>query len=676
MYSVDIDTGGTMTDCLVSGDGSLYAIKTDTTAHDYTVSFRECLAESARQLGYDGVAQFLDHVDVIRWSSTITTNVLGERRGSKIGLLVSKGHAEDLYQEGYGSAAQKTSGIWEILNKNHVIELSDTPDAEEVLIAIRELLQDGVRRICVCLKGSYPNNSVERLVKGFVEDHYPDHVIGSIPVLLGSEMARTADDYTRVSYSAINAYTHSHLAQSLFKAEDILKYEEDWVGPLLIGNTSGGVARIGKTKAVDTIESGPAFGTFGGAFFARCYGVDNVLCFDVGGTTTKSSVVGGGTPVFQRGGELLGIPVKTAIPMLRSAVVGGGSVARYEGNGSITLGPDSMGAAPGPACYGLGGNQASLTDALVVLGYMDPTRFLGGRRMLDVEGARAVIEQKLAKPLGSTIEAAALAVRDKAVEIMANLVKSTLQEANLDPKTTMLYAYGGNGPLFAALVADRLQMPAANIFALSPVFSAFGSAIADVVHTYEEGVGADLADPVAADRIVPVIQKMFDAAERDLESEGFSGTGASYALSLEVADEGLAVKSIDLKEITRESVADAIQHIRDHPDLAGPQQTTGQIVVQSVQLTARYGVGAYEPKKDVQTVGSLAKPNTEQLMYFNGKAVSGAIYRWEGLVSGNVVIGPGVVTGENLTCLVPPHWEMVIDEYGNGLLRKQQSGKH
>lgn len=659
MYSVDIDTGGTMTDCLVSGDGDLYTIKTDTTPHDYTVSFRQCLAESARQLGYDDVGEFLNHVDVIRWSSTITTNVLGERRGSKIGLLVSQGHAQDLYD------TESASAIWELVDREHVIELSVAPTAKEVLGAIRRLLENGVRRICVCLRGSYPDNDVERLVKGFIESQYPDHVIGSIPVLLGSEMAQTADDYTRVSYSVMNAYTHTNLAQSLFKAEDILKYEEGWGGPLLIGNTSGGVARIGKTKAVDTIESGPTFGTFGGAFFARRYGTDKVLCFDVGGTTTKASIVRDGTPVFQRGGELLGIPVKTSIPMLRSAVVGGGSVARHDGNGGVTLGPDSMGASPGPACYGLGGSEASLTDALVTLGYLDPACFLGGRRKLDIAGAAQTIDKKLAGPLGSTTEAAAMRVRDKAVEIMANLVKSTLQEAGFDPKQTVLYAYGGNGPLFAALVAERLQMPAAYVFALSPVFSAFGSAISDVVHAYEEGVGADLADASEAERVVGAIHRLFDAAARDLESEGFSPAGASYELKIEVADASLAVKAIDLPGVTKESAVEAVARLRAD---AGP------VVVQLVQLTARYRVGAYEPKKDVPTVGSLAAPSAERPMCFNGVAVPGAVHRWEELAPGNVVIGPGVVAAENLTCLVPPEWELVVDEYGNGLLRQLQSG--
>ena len=139
---------------------------------------------------------------------------------------------------------------------------------------------------------------------------------------------------------------------------------------------------------MNTIESGPVFGTFGGAYFARLYGIDNAVCFDVGGTTTKASIVKSGNVVQHRGGDLIEIAVETSFPMLRSAVLGGGSVARVSADGALTLGPDSMGAAPGPACYGLGGGEATLTDALLVLGLLDPNAFLGGRRRLDVERGR------------------------------------------------------------------------------------------------------------------------------------------------------------------------------------------------------------------------------------------------------------------------------------------------
>jgi N-methylhydantoinase A/oxoprolinase/acetone carboxylase beta subunit len=261
MFTVDIDTGGTMTDALVSDGKALQSFKVDTTPHDYTVSFRECLSEAARHYGFPTVSKFLDEVKLIRWSSTITSNVLGERRGAKVGLLVSKGHEQGLYGEGTSPVVD------ELVAEENVIGLPPQLTAQDVLSAVKRLLEDGVRRICVSIQGTFPDSQAETEIKRIIERQYPDHYLGAVPVVLGSEMAQTPHDTTRTHYSLINSYVHSQLAASLFNAEDILKYEERWDGPLLIGHTNGGVARIGKTKAVDTIESGPIFGTFGGDLF-------------------------------------------------------------------------------------------------------------------------------------------------------------------------------------------------------------------------------------------------------------------------------------------------------------------------------------------------------------------------------------------------------------------------
>jgi hypothetical protein len=163
------------------------------------------------------------------------------------------------------------------------------------------------------------------------------------------------------------------------------------------------------------------------------------------GTTTKCSIVRNGEPVYQRGGNLMEIPVQTSFAMLRSAAIGGGSVAKVK-DGRLRLGPESQGAAPGPACYALGGREATLTDAILLLGYLDPSSFLGGRRKLSVDHAKKVIEKNVAKPLGLSVEQAALVIRDEAVSVMAELIGNTLGEAGLEAVDTALFAFGGNGP--------------------------------------------------------------------------------------------------------------------------------------------------------------------------------------------------------------------------------------
>lgn len=656
MLTVDIDTGGTMTDALVSDGAVRLAFKVDTTPHDYTVSFLACLQEAAKAMSYDSVAEFLRRVDLIRWSSTITTNVLGERRGSKVGLLVSQGQEAKLYGEG------RSPIVGELVADGAVIGLPQEPTPADVLAGVKQLLENGVRRICVCLADAFPDNAAEREIKQMIEDQYPDHIIGSVPVLLGSEMAPLRHDQTRAHYSVMNAYTHTQLANSLFKAEDLLRDEHGWNGPLLIGHTSGGVARIGKTKAVDTIESGPVFGTFGGAYMAGVYGFENVVCFDVGGTTTKASIVRGGKPVYQRGGELMEVPVKSSFAMLRSAVVGGGSVACLK-EGAVALGPESMGAAPGPACYGLGGTKPTLTDALHVLGYLDGENFLGGRRRLQVERASQAIEQHIAQPMGISVEAAALAIRDEAVAMMAELIESTLAEAGLSAKSTPLFAFGGNGPMFAAFVAQRLEMPSAHIFDLGPVFSTFGSAISDVVHCYEQGVSL-LWTPSELPALLPIIKSMHQQAERDLRGEGFDPGLASelWEIDLEVSGDEVATIRVEVPGTDAEQVIAAVSQA---VKVAGHTEQP----VLGLRLSTRYVVGAHGAMPR-EGRAQFQAPEQREVRFSSGQSETVAVYRWEGLRAGDVMQGPAVINGATMTCPVPTGWCLSVDEYGNAGLSR------
>ncbi|CAG4883888.1 Acetophenone carboxylase alpha subunit [Georgfuchsia toluolica] len=654
MLTVDIDTGGTMTDALISDGERRYSFKVDTTPHDYTVSFLACLTEAAKTLQFSDVASFLSDVALIRWTSTITTNVLAERHGSKVGLLVSKGHEKNLYGN------SRSPVIDEIIGGSSVIGLPENPAPGDILSGVKELLEGGVRRICVCLKDSFPDGRAEEFIKGVIEEQYPDHIIGAVPVLLGSEMARLRHDQTRVHYSLMNAYTHTQLANSLFKAEDLLRDDYRWNGPLLIGHTNGGVARISKTKAVDTIESGPVFGTFGGAYMARTYGLKNVMCFDVGGTTTKCSIIRDGQPVFQRGGELMEVPVQSSFAMLRSAVVGGGTIARIKDN-LIVLGPDSMGAAPGPACYGLGGTEATLTDALLVLGYLDAANFLGGRRHLQVNLARAAIEKSIAKPLSVSAELAALMIRDEALAIMGELLRATLDEANLAPEDTVLFAFGGNGPMFAALLAENLAMPMAYIFDLGPVFSAFGSAISDVVHVYEHGTSENW-DATAYNETLLDLQTR---GIRDLQGEGFEASDAKFSWELEFAksaDEVAVVHAV----VSTENPASLAAELNKAVKAAG---AAAQKPLVLIRLTTTLSVGSHGLTKRKRK--ATAQAHGSRAMRFDAAHEKvNPVCRWENMNVGDTIAGPAMINGDTLTCPVPPNWALQVDAYGNAELRR------
>jgi len=651
MYTVDIDTGGTMTDGLVwaeTNPSAMITVKVDTTPHDLVVSFRELLSEAARQLGHTDLRAFLDEVSLIRWSSTITSNALGERKGAKLGLLVQPGSERSLYGDGPSPA------VGTLVAERNVVGVDPGAGGQAVLEAVRRLLEDGARRICVSLD-SFPEAAQEQAVKRTVETQYRDHYLGSVPVVLASEMAQVDDGQTRTHYALINAYVHGQLANALFTAEDLLRYEQGWTGALLVGHTNGGVARVGKTKAVDTIESGPVFGTHAAAWYARQYGLDRVVCLDVGGTTAKASVVEAGQPRYTRDGSLFGIPVRIPLPLLRSAPLGGGSVVRPDGRGGVSLGPESMGAAPGPACYGLGGDQATLTDAFVVLGYLDPDGFLGGRRRLDVEAARAALETRVAGPLGVTVDDAARRIADAAVGTVAELVGSTMARAGIDPEQAVLFAYGGNGGLFAAPVAERLSIPAARIFGLGPVLSAFGSAVSDVVHVYERSLG--VAAGPGHDAVVAAADQMTAAGRRDLAGEGFDPAEAVTEVELDIHD------GTEHRTVQGSDAGQALDRL------------DGATHVDVVRVRVRRHLASCEPPPRTGAAAAPAGPAQRDLLLADGGSARVPVYDWAGLGPGRHVDGPALAAGGSMTCLILPGWVLDVDDLGDAALRPARSAR-
>ncbi|HUS22394.1 MAG TPA: hydantoinase/oxoprolinase family protein, partial [Aeromicrobium sp.] len=323
MLNVDIDTGGTMTDGLVSGEGHLLALKVETTPHDVTIAFIDILEAARKQLGFADLRSFLGEVEVIRWSSTITSNVLAQRVGPKLGLLVSAGHETDLYN---ADAARTVIGT--LVSAEDITGIEADASEYDVRVAIKALLDRGIRRINISLGGAFPDGSAEERIVDMVAHDYPDHFLGSIPALAGSQVVLRPDDSTRTIASLINAYVHPALATTLYRAEEIVRDQHGWQGNVLIGHINGGVARIGKTKAFDTIESGPLFGTYACAAAAAAHGDAQVIAIDVGGTTAKASAVQDGRVVMMESGDLFDIPLQLDLPLLRSMALGGGSVAR------------------------------------------------------------------------------------------------------------------------------------------------------------------------------------------------------------------------------------------------------------------------------------------------------------------------------------------------------------
>ena len=664
MWTVDIDVGGTLTDGLFTGSDSVTCVKVDTTPHDLTVCLFDCLAQGAAQLNFPDTAAFLENVELIRWSTTITSNVLAELRGPRIGLLVSQGHERNLY----GSDAQ--SGVLnKLLSARDVIGMDGAATEATIMNAARVLLESGVRRICISLEGAHRQPEREIAWKRIIDQQYPDHFLGSVPVLAGSDISKSADDRTRSYCAVINAYTHGALAATLFKAEDDLRDTCRYEGTFLVSHINGGVAGIAKTRAIDTLESGPVLGILGSAYLAKAYGLKDVIAMDVGGTTAKISLLAGGEPIYRKPSDLFGIPVELSLPYLRSIALGGGSVVKPLAgtNGpAVQLGPESMGSYPGPSCYGLGGDQPTLTDAFVTAGLINPDYFLGGTKQIDRELARKTIEESVAKPLKLSTEEASKAAIGRAFEMVAGVIAGAQAEVQQDLSKHALFAYGGNGGLFACSVAEKAGLNTVYVFSLGPVFSAFGSSVSDICHVYERA----LPEPAITDDNVARIRAMLDEMKaegaQDLLGEGIRPEHLSYGLEFEVAGKGSHSAPVAVAESSLRSAKELQSALESA--LGAPR---GAISLDLFRLRV---------KKEMSKPKLVQRPSEgpdssharvgKRQVFWGSRNGDAQIYRWESLRPGNRVAGCAVLEGLNTTYFVPEGWALVVDGYGNGKLSR------
>jgi N-methylhydantoinase A len=644
-YTVDIDIGGTLTDGLYSDGQTVTPVKVETTPHDFTVCFFENLKQGALRLGYDDLKSFLAEVAVIRWSATIATNIIAERKGPRIGLLVSAGTGEELYGDGPSKA------VGHVIAPENIIALPSDPSDSETLAAIRDLLEKGVRRIAVSIGGAFEDNSTEVAVKSLVDENFPDHYLGAVPLMLGSEICRHPDDQTRTHMALVNAYVHTPLAVALFRAEDQLLGEYGYRRPLYIAHVNGGVARVAKTTAVDTAESSPYFGLNACAWFARLYGEDKVLALDVGGTTSKLGVILDGQPMTREHGDLLGVPLKTPWTLMRSQAVGGGSMAKGV-DGAVKLGPESQGAFPGPASYDLGGREATLTDAFVVAGMLNPKRFLGGRRELRVDLAQDAIRREVAEPLAIEVAEAAARIVDRAVEIVADAAAQMLADAGLSPEGFKVFCFGGNGANFAVALAERLRFDQAYAFSLGPVLSAFGSSVAEICHLREEWPFLDLSADHVDDAVAEILATGLREVRRDLEGERLAVQDARFECDMTVTRDGRAERHElpNDPEAARATIASL--------------RTTGG-VVDRLSVRGLSPVPRFEPTPE-PVDAHAAEPAGTRTVAGN----EGTVLTWEELRPGAAATGPAVLESDTNSCTIPAGWSMRIDGFGNALLRR------
>ncbi len=471
-FHFGVDIGGTFTDLVMvdqSGNNMLMG-KTLTTPRDPSSGVITGLTRMLTDHGVDA-----RQIDVAVHATTLITNAIIERKGARTGLLTTKGFRDaleigrelrydlyDIFLEMPKPLVPRElrMEVRERLRKNGEVH---TPlDAEQLTSAIDELVDQGVESIAVCFLHSYVNDEHELVAERAIRSKHPQ-----LFVSVSSKVAREIREYERTSTTVTNAYVQP-LAEVYLDRLSSRMSETGFNGNLYMMLSNGGVnsLRSAKELPVRLVESGPAAGALVGGYYGSLVGERNVLAFDMGGTTSKACMIHDGQPMttfdfeaarvhrFRRGS---GLPLKIPAIELMEIGAGGGSMAHIDGMGLMKVGPESAGADPGPACYGLGGVNPTVTDADLLLGYLDPDYFLGGEMKLDLDAARGAVRDKAATPLGVTDVEAAWGIHEIVNENMASSARVHIAEKGKDPRAYTLVATGGAGPVHAFRVAKKLQ---------------------------------------------------------------------------------------------------------------------------------------------------------------------------------------------------------------------------
>jgi N-methylhydantoinase A/acetophenone carboxylase len=667
-FTIDIDNGGTFTDGFFTGDGHTEWVKVDTTPHDLTVCFLKCIEQGAVKFGLS-LPQLLRKTEVIRFSTTHATNTLIQRSGPRLGLIVTQGFEESLY-----SSVTRSPALDFIITAGMVVGIDDSQgkdalDKEQVRLAIRTLLKRGARIIVVSLYRAHLDPAGELKVREITNDDYPKHYLGAVPILLSSEVSTSTDDASRTNVALLNAYFHPDMARFLYKAEDEVR-KLGYRKPLLIMHADGGVARVAKTTAIMTYNSGPSAGVLGTTYMSRLYDLPYVASMDIGGTSADISLVINGRHGYKRESMLEEILVKLPVIEVYPTAVGGGSIAKINDRRQIKVGPDSAGAMPGPACYGLGGTEATSTDACVVLGYIDPDYFLGGKRKLDAGLAREVITENLAKPLGISVETCGLLISEAMEDICAEDIRHLLEAGGYNPGDFVLFSFGGAGGLYCCGIADKIGIPKIYCFRFSSVFSAFGSSCADVLHTYESLAKLSLKHQSKQ----PLIQKfnnivkgLMDSLLMDMRGEGFPADNVSFSLELETASE----KGISVLE-SPVTLLEGPQDIDTILDAFARQHNLDHVDELSIQL---FRLRATSPTVHPQlAIHEFAGESPEKALkgyrdvYWKDSFKRTPVYGQSELECGNIITGPAVIESDDTTILIPRGKKYTVDNLLNGVI--------
>jgi N-methylhydantoinase A len=677
MIVVAIDIGGTFTDLVGFDDaaGQFVEAKSLTTPAELSQGILDCIRKS----GIKAAA-----IDELIHGSTIAINTLIERKGARTGLIVTRG-TRDVYIIGRGNRPE----AYNLLFHRHkpLVPRHLTREVDERIIssgeiyrplnkasvaeACRALAAEGVEAVAVCLLHAYANPEHERAVGAMVREVLPRAYLS-----LSHDILREYREFERMSTTVVNAYIGPKVGGYVKSLNSSLG-EVGFRGNLSIMRSNGGVMtpEVATERPVAMMESGPVGGIIASARVGQALGFANVISFDMGGTTAKASLVRDGEPTlapgYYVGGYASGHPVM--LPMIDVVEVGagGGSIAWTDDVGALKVGPQSAGADPGPICYRGGGTEPTITDANVVLGRLDPHNFLGGQMVLDADGARVGIEQKIAHPLRMETIAAAQAIVEIAISKMSLAVREVSVEKGYDPRDFALVASGGAGPLHVSAIARELHIPKVIVPLFPSHFSALGMLLADERHDFIRTFYCDLASLDFA-ALAAVHDEMASEARKSLRHSG----NAEWQIELDLRYVGqeftLAVPvSLDaIKRDDRQGIRSAFDALYEHRySHQSPDEPVEMVNIRLAAIGKRTKLSF--PKL---SAAAAAKPSRHRDVYLVDarKPVSSPVYQRSDLGAGARIDGPALIEEhgtttvlfETDTCTVAPSGELIIDVGG------------
>jgi len=709
-FSVGIDIGGTFTDfCGIAEDGTLTTCKTPTTHYDLSVGFMRGIRDLAKRTGLP-TRDYLAQVEALRYSTTVGTNALIERSGPKLGLITTAGFEDTIFigrsrswADGLPThLAQDMARIAKpqpLISPDMVMGVRERIDysgkvicplsREDVLAQLQKLVDRGAMGFVVSLLWSFVNPQHERMIKRIIEEEYPEDYLGAMPVTLSSEVSPKQGEYTRTMTSVVNAYIHGLMADELTRLGNELR-DEGYQRPLILVHNTGGTKKVSRTKAVFTHNAGPVAGMYGATELGRLTDYPNIVFTDMGGTSFDIGVIADGVlrahdfiPVIDRW--------RTNIPAIevKSIGAGGGSIAWINElmQDSLEVGPQSAGSMPGPACYDKGGREPTVTDADLVLGYLNPDNYLGGEMLLDADLSHAAIQEKIAKPLGLSVLEAAYRIRRLVDARMGHEVFNEVALKGHDPRKFVVYACGAAGATHACGFAPYVGAKSVVVPAVASIFGAFGASTMEIHQVWDISRTLKLFrwDKQAyledLESFNQVVRELKELAVRDLQLEGFSEERIHFRLELDMRyGSQYHLTKIELPGLFLNNTDDvnALCELftRRYSEIYSPEAAfpVGGINVECFYLAA----GVHNPRQEFTPVALSAAAVSAAARLESRPAcfdpavgmVDTPVYDWLKLAPGNRLAGPALIEAPDTTYVIDPGWTYRMDAYRNGILER------